>query len=232
LIAKYETTNADWIEFLSAIPPAKRANFRTKFSNIRGSVEIMEQPGNQWQFTIQPATQVYVARSGQNVEYQGRTTRVSQNWLKFPVCGLSITDVEAYLEWLNTSGRLRGARLCTEQEWERAARGADTREFPHATSLEPDDANYDRTYGLNPLAFGPDTVGSHPASRSPFGVEDMTGNVFEWTRTGGPTSSAVARGGSFYFDATSNRATNRAVIEPTFRDVNVGMRVCVSWPLR
>ena len=72
-----------------------------------------------------------------------------------------------------------GARLCTELEWERAARGADDRLFPHGDELDADDANFDVTYGRVDSAYGPDVVGSHPASRSPFGVDDLAGNVFE-----------------------------------------------------
>ncbi len=41
----------------------------------------------------------------------------------------------------------------------------------------------------------------------------------------------VARGGSFYFAASSAWVNNRELPEPSLRDVNVGMRVCASWPL-
>jgi len=57
--------------------------------------------------------------------------------------------------------RFRGARLCDEYEWERAARcGADAPpRSPAAAPLAADDANIDVTYGRDPLAFGPDEVG-------------------------------------------------------------------------
>ena len=56
---------------------------------------------------------------------------------------------------------------------------ADARTFPSGPALAPDDANIDSTYGREPLAFGPDEVGSHPGSRSPIGADDMAGNVWE-----------------------------------------------------
>jgi formylglycine-generating enzyme required for sulfatase activity len=133
---------------------------------------------------------------------------------------------------LSRTGRVPGARPCTELEWERATRGEDGREFPHGDTLGPDDANFDRTYGKEPGGFGPDEVGSHPASRSPFGVDDLAGNAFEWTRSSVEPGKVVARGGSYYFAAASARSANRELPERTFRDINVGIRVCADLPSR
>ena len=80
-----------------------------------------------------------------------------------------------------------GARLCSELEWERAARGGDDRMFPHGDELRAEDANIDLTYGRVDSAYGPDAVGSHPASRSPFGVDDLAGNVLELVDIGQQT---------------------------------------------
>jgi formylglycine-generating enzyme required for sulfatase activity len=150
--------------------------------------------------------------------------------LKFPVSAISLEDARAYLAWLDRSGRLPGARLCTEYEWERAARGADDRKFPSGDELGPDDANFDETYGRHPLGYGPDEVGSHPASASPFGVQDLAGNVIEWVRSVRARDEAVVRGGSWYYDRISNRSNNRLVVEPMLRDVRIGLRVCASFP--
>src|SRR5678815_2053151 len=98
--------------------------------------------------------------------------------MKLPVAAVSYEDAVAFAAWLDRSGRVRGARLCDEYEWERAARGADGRTFPTGTVLAPDDANIDVTYGREPLAFGPDEIGSHPQSRSPVGADDMAGNIW------------------------------------------------------
>ena len=121
-----------------------------------------------------------------------------------------------------------GARLCDGREWERAARGADGRSYPHGERLDPDDANIDVTYGREPLAYGPDEVGSHPASRSPFGVDDMTGNVWEWVR--GPGGAAMFRGGGWYHGASSALVANRDHADPSMRSPFAGVRVCADAP--
>src|SRR5204863_953638 len=111
---------------------------------------------------LQPTTTVYTAHEGEPVRYLDRVTRAEQNWAKLPVLGVSLEDLRAYTAWLATTGRVPRARPCTELEWERAARGADDREFPQGDVLTANDANIDESYGKQPRAFGPDEIGTHP----------------------------------------------------------------------
>ncbi|MFY0584038.1 formylglycine-generating enzyme family protein [Cystobacter fuscus] len=144
--------------------------------------------------------------------------------------GVSSEDLASYFYWLDRSGRLPGARLCTQNEWEYAARGADGRRYPHGDQLQPDDANIDTTYDRQPTAFGPDMVGSHPASVSPFGLEDMAGNAFELTRSVTPEfGRVVLRGGAWYYDDFGAHIANISVGDPTARDAAIGVRVCASF---
>jgi formylglycine-generating enzyme required for sulfatase activity len=76
--------------------------------------------------------------------------------------------------------------------------------------------------------MGPDEVGSHPASRSPFGVEDMTGNAFEWTTSAFAAGQFVARGGSYFYDLKTNEIPNRQVSVATLRDATLGLRLCAT----
>jgi formylglycine-generating enzyme required for sulfatase activity len=227
-IAQRETTYADWIEFLDALPASERA-LRTPAASAtsHGSVQL-RRTGAEWELIFQPATHRYVARVGEPIVYAGRDRLARQAWEQFPVAGISPGDVDRYLGWLRDTGRVPGARLCTELEWERAARGADDRLFPHGDDLQPDDANFDATYGRVGSAYGPDAVGSHVRSRSPFDVDDLAGNVLEFTNSSEATDEIVIRGGAYYFNSVSCRSTNREPVPRTLRDVTTGIRVCSS----
>ena len=229
-IARRETTFGDYIRFLEALPPAERDAHRPRIDKggFQGALSLERLDDGAWQLTLKPSKQAYVARAGEAIVYPGRDRRARQRWLEMPVVGVTVADAEAYAAWLARTGELPGARLCTELEWERAARGADGREYPHGERLGKDDANFDDTYDKDPLGMGPDEVGSHPGSRSPFGVDDMAGNVWEWTRSALEVDGYVARGGSYYYGRNTARCTERAVTEPSFRDASVGLRVCAD----
>jgi formylglycine-generating enzyme required for sulfatase activity len=174
-----------------------------------------------------PTSRTYTVETGQRLHYERRARRADQDWTRFPVSAVSYEDAVAYAAWLDRTRRMPGARLCDEYEWERAARGADGRTFPTGELLAPDDANIDVTYGREPLAFGPDEVGSHPGSRSPVGADDMAGNVWEWTRSI-ENDAPVDRGGAWYIGDLSARSMNREYGEPTERHHLIGLRLCVT----
>jgi serine/threonine protein kinase/formylglycine-generating enzyme required for sulfatase activity len=228
LIARDETTFAQWLTFVDSLPAAQRSARLPQVRAPQGSIEVKPTSSGEWELVLQPTTATYVANYGEAITYPGRTRRRRQDWLRFPVSGISANDATAYLEWLRRTGRVPNARLCTEREWERAARGADDRVFPHGNRLLPDDANIDITYSRMPLAFGPDAVGSHPASNSPFDVCDLCGNVIEMTTGVLDGSRVIARGGAYYYDRRSARLTNREPMDPSLRFPTLGLRVCAS----
>lgn len=227
-IGRHEVTLGEWIAFLEDLPPDERRRRSPSSVSPQSSITLTELGPGRWRLELTPTTRTYTAETGQRLRYEGRAKRAEQDWTRFPVAAVSFEDALAYAAWLDRTGRVPGARLCDEQEWERAARGADGRRFPGGDTLAPDDANIDVTYGREPLAFGPDEVGSHPGSRSPIGADDLAGNMWEWASSVQTPGVPVARGGGWYNAELSARSMNREYGEPTTRHPWIGVRLCAT----
>ncbi len=220
LIARRETTFGEYLEYLRALPPTLRAARLPPTLRV-----VVDGRDDRFALVLEVASRTYRVKEGEALEYPGRTERRRVRWEALPVSGVTLDEAAAYAEWLAASGRVPKARLCRELEWERAARGADGRRYPHGDALSPGQANIDRTYGQLATAFGPDEVGSHPASDSPFGVSDLAGNAYEWTLgAAGP----VIRGGSWYQGASTALSANRDPTEASLRSSRIGFRVCAD----
>ena len=231
LIARHELTFAAWIEFLEAQAPADRARH---LPGVGGAGTIygadaalrLEERGGTWRLGFRPTVQRFELDRGQALVYRGREDHGSVDWTRLPVAGISMADAEAYVAWLRTSSKLPGARACTPVEWERAARGADGRLYPHGNRLAVDDANTYDTHRTDDLAgSGPDEVGAHPGARSPFDVDDLAGNVWELVRR---PDGAEVRGSAWYFNVWNAQLVNRQPMEESVRDIVIGFRVCAD----
>ena len=226
LIARTEVTIAEWIEFVTAQPPAEQAALLPRIDAHASGAVIVERDLGTWRITLQPMGHRSTARWGEPLEYPGRVMRSKQDWRRFPVTGVSGKDGERYAAWLDQTERVPGARLCDELEWERAARGADGRSYATGDRLEPGAANLDITHGRDRM--GPDEVGSYPQSVSPYGLLDTSGNAFEWTR--GEHGGYVVRGGSYYHDRKTANLANRYIVPGDLHDASLGLRICATAP--
>jgi len=132
-----------------------------------------------------------------------------------PVVRVTWNDAAAYCEWV-------GKHLPTEAEWEKAARGTEGLAFPWGNAWDPSKANV-KVSGLRDTA----AVGSFGAGASPYGVEDMVGNVWEWTAdwyqaypgntAGDPyygEQCRVTRGGGWFDDEAQSTVFNRNCAAP------------------
>ncbi|MGA7701461.1 MAG: SUMF1/EgtB/PvdO family nonheme iron enzyme [Thermoguttaceae bacterium] len=111
-------------------------------------------------------------------------------WAKKPVTWVSIGDARAYAAWA-------GKRLPHEWEWQYAAQGTDGRLHPWGNADNPAAIpKHESGRELRP----PTDVDAFPKGASPFGVMDMTGNVWQWSDEyrDEHTRAAVVRGGSYY----------------------------------
>jgi formylglycine-generating enzyme required for sulfatase activity len=236
-IARNETTYAQWIEYLRELPPEQRPDRLPEDTALDDMAVALRIVDGEYRFEFRPSPrrpdQVIIEYpDAERVRYPRRKDRAVQRWTQLPVTALTGEAVRDYAAWLDRTGRVPGARMCREDEWERAARGADRRLFSHGDSLVPDEANYDNTYGLTRGAFGLDEVGSYPASESPFGVLDMVGNAREMTLSVLDDDMLVLRSGSYFRTSRTNKVVNRDSMQWGQKRAYAGFRLCADVPAR
>jgi formylglycine-generating enzyme required for sulfatase activity len=227
LIQENEVTFAEWIGFLDSLAPSERSAMLPAAEGGQGALRL-EKFGANWLFRLKPSSIEYIAKVGQPVRYADRARNAVQDWLHFPVQGASPGQVRAYSAWYSKRLGLQ-PRLCSEAEWEYAARGADGRSFTIGERVEPSKANFDLTYGRRSGGFGPDEVGTHSASDSPFGLHDMQGNASEIVESLHDDAELLEKGGSWYLSlGRDGHLGARIAIERDTRSVTLGFRLCAD----
>ncbi len=132
----------------------------------------------------------YAPRDPGNFLRDWKNGAYPQGWDNRPVTWVSLEDARAYAAWA-------AKRLPHEWEWQLAAQGTDARAYPWDNDWNP--ANVP-TPDTGRTMHGPEPVGAHPQGASPDGVQDLVGNVWQWTDEfeDDHTRAAIVRGGSYY----------------------------------
>lgn len=170
----------------------------------------------------------------------------------YPVTHVTWPDALAYARWLhgqllassqtpaelkNLLGQGWTLSLPSESQWEKAARGPDNRNFPWGNQPTPNPANIGTTAAR--------AVGAVLCSGCVYGLSDMSGNVWEWTRSpyqpypytdaddrDSITEDAlwVIRGGAFNDEINNARAATRGAADPGARREFIGFRLVLTPP--
>ena len=161
---------------------------------------------------------------------------INPKYDEYPVIFVNWEMANQFCEW-------RGARLPTEAEWEKAAKGEMNYSYPWGDTIDCEHANYYQL-GKSCVTY-PTKVGSYESGKSPYGAYDMAGNVWEWVADWydpfyyqtsvevdppGPNGSTlggrekVIRGGSWLITNDGLRSSNRSFTGDFDRANDIGFR--------
>jgi formylglycine-generating enzyme required for sulfatase activity len=215
LMAKYPVTNAQYAKFIEAGGYQNKAWWADSWQ-IKEDGWHQDADNLEWKPSGKAWTE---PRYWMDKDYLGDDK---------PVVGVSWYEAIAFCQWLSeTSGE--NINLPTEQQWQRAAQGDDGRKYPWGNDFDAKKAN---SYDSGIAKTTP--VTAYPNGVSPYGVWDMSGNVWEWCLNQYKTGIDVLdgkddyafRGASWISDDTELRTDHRSWIKSYSRGHVIGFRIC------
>ena len=208
-VSQHHITQQEYCEFMNDIPrdeATARLPRTTEFNE-----PLWEAPGDGEPFAFP------------DVDADG--TRWEGSW---PIIGVSYTDAEAYLRWRSLRDG-RTLRLLAENEWSKAARGADGRRYPWGRIF---DATLCLMEDSDKECSQPKPVGTYPLDRSVYGVCDVAGSVREWVCgvDNVPSGFRLMRGGGFAMSVVQCDLSNRFWARPPDAASYLSFRVACDLP--
>jgi formylglycine-generating enzyme required for sulfatase activity len=153
-------------------------------------------------------------------EYTPPGQELPQNWASFEIASQTCKDI--------------GKRICTDSEWNFACEGEDMLPYPYGYERKPV-CNQDQTdlFEKNPrmqvLKDLREAAGKRPECVSPFGVENMTGNMDEPTLREGFEKNQPFRNalkGGWWMPARNRCRPATTAHDDFFKDIQIGVRCC------
>ena len=229
-----DVTNAQYAQYLNEA--LQKSAVKVIDNKVMGYYPGDPFNGHKHEFEIEAGDWVYMPldKPGGHILFDGDTFAVDKGFENHPVVMVTWFGAKGYCDFY-------GWRLPTENEWEKAARGTDTRPYSYGDEITIHDANYQLsnkelakilggTQLTTPVGFfNGKMYGDFQTNDAitPYGLYDMAGNVWQWT---GDDYEDVhyryMRGGSFMNYDNNLRVWARNNAGPEYCDINIGFR-CV-----
>lgn len=229
-----DVTNAQYARFLNKA--LEQGAIKVADNGVTGYYPGEKFDGFKHEFEITAGDKLLMplGEKGLHIKFNEGRFSVDKGYENHPVTLVTWFGANAYAQFY-------GWRLPTEVEWEKAARGTDDRAYPWGNEISPEYANYYSSQNIFRKIFGAPVfttpVGYYNGEnhdgfqtrdgRSPYGLYDMAGNVWNWTGDDYRyTHLRYMRGGSFLNYENNLRIWARNSAGPDYYDIDVGFR-CV-----
>ena len=147
-----------------------------------------------------------------NAHLRGTTDQLADH----PAANVTLAEAEAFCASV-------GGRLPTADEWEALARGADALAYPWGDTFDERRCNcVEASWGWTV------PVTAHPEGASPFGAEQLAGNVWEWVSDRTPDGWGIVKGGSYLDTGWGLRAARSQPADPARPTPNTGFRIALE----
>jgi serine/threonine-protein kinase len=215
-IARYPATVREYLEFLNGLAAEDRSAAAKHAPREAEGAGYFWEPDVNGRFSLPAAGQRQLQGHGIKQDWQADAPIVCVSWF----------DALAFCQWKSQKeGRL--FLLPTEEQWEKAARGADGRIYPFGNHCDPSFCNLTNSFENGARLAGIEAI---PSDESPYGARGMAGNSRDWCLNDPGERYRewrVLRGGAWHFTESDARCGMRFANAPDAISWHNGFRLCV-----